>query len=122
MFLSQDAIPADQRCLLAMLANFEDPHVGAVYGRQVTRPDSSLERHDVLDAIYGENRRVKDPAHRNAMGYRAGRAQVNGWRGDTSITQRVEYDLYYLRNWSLTFDLEMVTLTCLRLFHSKNAH
>jgi len=34
-----------------------------------------------------------------------GWAQVNGWRGDTSIAKRVEYDLYYLRNWSLTLDL-----------------
>ncbi len=50
-----------------------------------------------------------------------GWAQVNGWRGDTSIAKRVEYDLYYLRNWSLTFDLQIITLTCLRLFNSKNA-
>lgn len=35
---------------------------------------------------------------------------------------RVEYDLYYLRNWSLTFDLQIITLTCLRLFNSKNAY
>jgi Undecaprenyl-phosphate glucose phosphotransferase len=51
-----------------------------------------------------------------------GWAQVNGWRGDTSIAKRVEYDLYYLRNWSLTFDLQIITLTCLRLFNSKNAY
>ncbi len=51
-----------------------------------------------------------------------GWAQVNGWRGDTSIAKRVEYDLYYLRNWSLTFDLQIITLTFLRLFSSKNAY
>jgi putative colanic acid biosynthesis UDP-glucose lipid carrier transferase len=34
----------------------------------------------------------------------------------------VEYDLYYLRNWSLTFDLQIITLTFLRLFNSKNAY
>ena len=51
-----------------------------------------------------------------------GWAQVNGWRGDTSIAKRVEYDLYYLRNWSLTFDLQIITLTFLRLFNSKNAY
>ncbi|HVI11181.1 MAG TPA: exopolysaccharide biosynthesis polyprenyl glycosylphosphotransferase [Candidatus Binatia bacterium] len=51
-----------------------------------------------------------------------GWAQVNGWRGDTSIAKRVEFDLYYLRNWSLTFDLQIITLTFLRLFTSKNAH
>lgn len=51
-----------------------------------------------------------------------GWAQVNGWRGDTSIAKRVEYDLYYLRNWSLTFDLQIVTITFLRMFSSKNAY
>lgn len=51
-----------------------------------------------------------------------GWAQVNGWRGDTSIPKRVEYDLYYLRNWSLTFDLQIITITFLRMFSSKNAY
>src|ERR1700676_238772 len=51
-----------------------------------------------------------------------GWAQVNGWRGDTSIAKRVEYDLYYLRNWSLTFDLQIITLTLFRFFSSKNAY
>jgi Undecaprenyl-phosphate glucose phosphotransferase len=51
-----------------------------------------------------------------------GWAQVNGWRGDTSIAKRVEYDLYYLRNWSLTFDLQIITMTLVRLFSSKNAY
>jgi Undecaprenyl-phosphate glucose phosphotransferase len=51
-----------------------------------------------------------------------GWAQVNGWRGDTSIAKRVEYDLYYLRNWSLTFDLQIITMTLLRFFDSKNAY
>ncbi len=51
-----------------------------------------------------------------------GWAQVNGWRGDTSIAKRVEYDLYYLRNWSLTFDLPIITMTLLRMFNSKNAY
>jgi Undecaprenyl-phosphate glucose phosphotransferase len=51
-----------------------------------------------------------------------GWAQVNGWRGDTSIAKRVEYDLYYLRNWSLTFDMQIITMTLLRIFTSKNAY
>jgi Undecaprenyl-phosphate glucose phosphotransferase len=51
-----------------------------------------------------------------------GWAQVNGWRGDTSIAKRVEYDLYYLRNWSLTFDLQIITMTLVRFFSSKNAY
>src|ERR1700733_7659898 len=51
-----------------------------------------------------------------------GWAQVNSWRGDTSIAKRVEYDLYYLRNWSLTFDLQIITMTLLKIFNSKNAY
>ena len=43
-----------------------------------------------------------------------GWAQVNGWRGDTSIQKRVEYDLYYLQNWSLSFDLRIIVMTCMR--------
>jgi Undecaprenyl-phosphate glucose phosphotransferase len=51
-----------------------------------------------------------------------GWAQVNGWRGDTSIAKRVEYDLYYLRNWSITFDLQIIAITLLNIFNSKNAY
>lgn len=40
-----------------------------------------------------------------------GWAQVNGWRGDTSIPLRVEHDLYYLRHWSLAFDLRILWMT-----------
>jgi len=51
-----------------------------------------------------------------------GWAQINGWRGDSSITKRVEYDLYYLRNWSLTFDLQIIMMTLIHMFTSKNAY
>lgn len=51
-----------------------------------------------------------------------GWAQVNGLRGDTPIDKRVEYDLYYLKNWSLSFDLQIIALTLLRGFHNKNAY
>jgi Undecaprenyl-phosphate glucose phosphotransferase len=51
-----------------------------------------------------------------------GWAQVNGWRGDTSIEKRVEYDLYYVRHWTLTFDLLIVLLTFLRGFTNRNAY
>jgi rhamnosyltransferase len=70
IFLSQDAIPASERWLNAMVSNFDDPAVGAVYGRQLPKPGSSLEREDALGALYGEQRIVKDPAHRNGLGYR----------------------------------------------------
>jgi Undecaprenyl-phosphate glucose phosphotransferase len=51
-----------------------------------------------------------------------GWAQVNGWRGDTSIEKRVEYDLYYMRHWTLRFDLLIVVLTFFRGFTDKNAY
>jgi rhamnosyltransferase len=70
VLLSQDAIPASENWLESMIRNFDDPQVGAVYGRQVPKPGSSLERRQALDAVYGEVRVVKDPAHRNGLGYR----------------------------------------------------
>jgi rhamnosyltransferase len=68
--LSGDAIPASDAWLRNMLANFRDPGVGAVYGRQLPKPGSTAERCDTLDTIYGAERIVKDPAHRNGLGYR----------------------------------------------------
>lgn len=70
VFLSQDAVPASDGWLQALLENFSDPKVGAVYGRQIPKSDSSAERQDVLDTIYGERRIVKDPAAGNQIGYR----------------------------------------------------
>jgi len=47
-----------------------------------------------------------------------GWAQVNGWRGNTSIEKRIEYDLYYIENWSLRLDLKIIWLTLVRGFHT----
>jgi Undecaprenyl-phosphate glucose phosphotransferase len=43
-----------------------------------------------------------------------GWAQVNGWRGNTSLEKRIEYDLYYIENWSVTLDLKIMWLTLVR--------
>jgi exopolysaccharide biosynthesis polyprenyl glycosylphosphotransferase len=51
-----------------------------------------------------------------------GWAQVNGWRGDTSIEKRIEYDLYYLQNWSFQFDLRIIVMTLFSALISKNAY
>jgi lipopolysaccharide/colanic/teichoic acid biosynthesis glycosyltransferase len=48
--------------------------------------------------------------HRLQVGI-TGWAQVHGWRGDTSIARRVEYDLYYLQHWSLAFDFRILWMT-----------
>jgi len=51
-----------------------------------------------------------------------GWAQVNGLRGDTSLRRRLRYDLYYVRNWSLLFDLRILAMTPVRGFVHRNAH
>ena len=52
----------------------------------------------------------------------SGWAQVNGYRGDTSIEKRIEYDLYYIENWTFAFDLRIVFLTVFKGFINKNAY
>jgi Undecaprenyl-phosphate glucose phosphotransferase len=51
-----------------------------------------------------------------------GWAQINGLRGQTSIQKRIEYDLYYIENWSLLMDLKILRRTALGGFLSKNAY
>jgi lipopolysaccharide/colanic/teichoic acid biosynthesis glycosyltransferase len=51
-----------------------------------------------------------------------GWAQVNGLRGDTPLDRRIEYDLHYIRNWSLGFDLKILLLTLVRVFRDASAH
>jgi lipopolysaccharide/colanic/teichoic acid biosynthesis glycosyltransferase len=50
-----------------------------------------------------------------------GWAQVNGWRGNTSLEKRIEYDLYYIENWSVTLDLKIMWLTLVRGFFQRYA-
>jgi len=51
-----------------------------------------------------------------------GWAQVNGLRGDTPLEDRIEYDLYYIKNWSLAFDLKIILLTFARVFRDASAY
>tara|TARA_Y100000780_G_scaffold132772_1_gene119362 strand:- start:73212 stop:74198 length:987 start_codon:yes stop_codon:yes gene_type:complete len=51
-----------------------------------------------------------------------GWAQINGWRGDTSIEKRIECDLYYIRNWSVWLDVTILTMTLTKGIFSKNAY
>jgi len=51
-----------------------------------------------------------------------GWAQVNGLRGDTSISERTKYDLWYIENWSLLLDIKILIRTALRMFTDKNAY
>ncbi len=51
-----------------------------------------------------------------------GWAQVNGYRGNTSIRKRIEYDIYYIENWTLGFDFKILFLTAFKGFINKNAY
>jgi Undecaprenyl-phosphate glucose phosphotransferase len=51
-----------------------------------------------------------------------GWAQVNGWRGNTALDKRIEYDLYYIENWSVRLDLKIIWLTIVKGFFHKHAY
>ena len=51
-----------------------------------------------------------------------GWAQVNGWRGNTSLRKRVQYDLYYIAHWSLWLDIRIILLTFVRVLRDRNAY
>ena len=51
-----------------------------------------------------------------------GWAQINGWRGDTSLEKRIEHDLFYIEHWSLWFDLKIMFLTLWNGFMHKHAY
>lgn len=52
----------------------------------------------------------------------SGWAQINGYRGDTSIKKRIEYDLYYIENWTIRLDIKIMFFTIFRGFVNKNAY
>ena len=51
-----------------------------------------------------------------------GWAQVNGLRGNTSIRRRIEYDIYYIENWTMMFDIKIMLMTLFHGFINKNAY
>lgn len=51
-----------------------------------------------------------------------GWAQVHGWRGDTSISERIRHDIYYIENWSLMLDIRIMFMTFFKGFINKNAY
>jgi Undecaprenyl-phosphate glucose phosphotransferase len=80
------------------------------------RPERPFFVNEFLREISHYNKR-----HRLKVGI-TGWAQVNGWRGDTSIHKRVECDLYYLQNWSFWFDIRIICLTLWLGIFGKNAY
>jgi Undecaprenyl-phosphate glucose phosphotransferase len=88
------------------------PRPHAVYAQTQERMFS-----DVVEGYFARHR-VKPGV--------TGWAQINGWRGeideDEKIMKRTEFDLYYIENWSLLFDLKILFLTPMRLLNTENAY
>ena len=80
------------------------------------RPERPHFVHKFLHEVSRYNRR-----HALKVGI-TGWAQVNGWRGDTSIEKRVEFDLYYLQNWTFALDLRIIVMTVLSGLVNRNAY
>jgi len=52
----------------------------------------------------------------------SGWAQVHGWRGDTSLHERIEHDIYYIQNWSMALDLQIMLMTLWSGIRNRNAY
>jgi len=70
VFLSQDAVPASETWMAAFLSDLKEPRVGAVYGRQLPKPESGLERRSAFAAMYGRARIVKMPMDGVGLGHK----------------------------------------------------
>lgn len=80
------------------------------------RPERPELEAKFIETIPGYNMR-----HKMKAGI-SGWAQVNGLRGNTSIEKRIDYDLYYIRNWTFGFDMKIVIFTFFKGFINKNAY
>jgi len=85
----------------------------SVVGPRPERPHFVEKFNDEIDA-YNSRHHLKSGI--------TGWAQVHGLRGDTDIAKRVELDLYYIRNWSLLLDLQIILMTVFSGFFAENAY
>jgi Undecaprenyl-phosphate glucose phosphotransferase len=92
---------------------------------QVVKGEMSLVGPRPERPVFIEEFRQKVPSymvrHRVKTGI-TGWAQVNGWRGNTSIHKRIKHDLYYIQNWSFGFDLRILWRTLWHGFFNRNAY
>lgn len=91
----------------------------------ILRGDMSLVGPRPEQTKYVEEFREKIPRYMIKHQVRPGLtgwAQINGLRGDTSIEKRIDYDLYYIENWTLGFDIKIMILTIFKGFINKNAY
>ena len=99
----------------------------AVQGRPVARraapARASHAKADEPALRRGRRRLFRPPPVKPGI---TGWAQINGWRGETDtdekIQRRVEYDLYYIENWSVLFDLYILAMTPFALLKTENAY
>ncbi|MCD6578029.1 exopolysaccharide biosynthesis polyprenyl glycosylphosphotransferase [bacterium] len=80
------------------------------------RPERPVFVEKFMDEIPGYNLR-----HQVKTGI-TGWAQINGWRGNTSIKERTLFDLFYINNWSILFDIKIILRTVFELFFQKEAY
>ena len=76
-------------------------------------------------ALYNQDDLIAEREKYGVHKYRpglSGWAQVNGYRGDTSIRKRIEHDLYYIENWTIGLDIKILFLTVFKGFINKNAY
>ena len=98
----------------------ELPQFFNVLGGSMSLIGPRPERPELVEKFNGEipGYRMRHRAKAGISGW----AQVNGWRGNTSLERRIEFDLYYIRNWSFLFDLKIVLFTFLKGFINENAY
>ena len=109
--------PASPHLEIAAVARATDGGPAVLFRNVVGHPGRT-----VLTNVFGDRRRIARmcgvhpdylPRHLVKPGM-TGWAQVNGLRGDSSIARRIQHDIYYIENWSVWLDLQIIFMTFLR--------
>ena len=79
------------------------------------------ERPELIDKFKKRNSSIYEKAYGQSRNDRMGTRLMDGG-GNTDLKKRIEYDIYYIENFSLSFDLKIIILTIIRGFINKNAY